>query len=192
MTRRVAHDRRERAGRLGLGGDRLVADRARGELDAVPCQHVGGDELARVPAAPGGATRPPSGPRRAPGRTRARRPRLCRRARAWRPVRRYTPPCDVPPGAGRARARLRKRRLPLVPLFALRSCQHPFASLPVSASRGPMSRRQRGGRHGEPLRPGPARTRRPATTRRSGGRAGSESARCCGQHGPGGLRTRDV
>ena len=45
MTHRVAHDCLEGAGRLGLGGDRLVADSAGGELDAVPRQHVCGDEL---------------------------------------------------------------------------------------------------------------------------------------------------
>jgi hypothetical protein len=44
VTRRGVHDRPKRTGRLRLGGDRLVADRARGELDAVPRQHVGGDE----------------------------------------------------------------------------------------------------------------------------------------------------
>ena len=46
VTRRVAHDRLERAGRLGLGRDRLVTDRARRELDAVPREHIRGDELS--------------------------------------------------------------------------------------------------------------------------------------------------
>ena len=84
VIRRVAHDRPERAGRLGLGRDRLVADRARRELDAVPRQHVCGDEpgkrLERATAQFG--LRP--GLRRAPERVLVRRPRLCRPARAWR------------------------------------------------------------------------------------------------------------
>ena len=45
MTHRVAHNRLEGAGRLGLGRDRLVTDGAGGELDAVPRQHICGDEL---------------------------------------------------------------------------------------------------------------------------------------------------
>ena len=90
VTRRVAHDCRERAGRLGLGGDRLVADDARGELDAIPRQHVRGDEFGEPLLAPGGAARPPSGPRGARGRSGARRPRLCRRATACVTPRRYT------------------------------------------------------------------------------------------------------
>ena len=45
MTRRVAHDRRERTGRLGLGRDRLVSHGAGRELDAIPHQHVCGHEL---------------------------------------------------------------------------------------------------------------------------------------------------
>ena len=45
VIRRVAHQCRECAGRLGLGRDHVVADRTRGELDAVPRQHVRGDEL---------------------------------------------------------------------------------------------------------------------------------------------------
>ena len=49
MTHRVAHDCLEGSGRLGLGGDRLVADGAGGELDAVPRQHVCGDELSGAP-----------------------------------------------------------------------------------------------------------------------------------------------
>jgi hypothetical protein len=48
MTRRVVHDCGERAGRLGLGGDSRVADGARGELDAIPRQHVRGHELAKA------------------------------------------------------------------------------------------------------------------------------------------------
>ena len=53
MTLRVAHDRLEGAGRLGLGGDRLVADSAGGELDAVPRQHVCGDEFGESLQRPG-------------------------------------------------------------------------------------------------------------------------------------------
>jgi hypothetical protein len=49
VTRRLAHDCAERAGRLGTGRDRLVANGARGELDAVPTQHVRGDELGERP-----------------------------------------------------------------------------------------------------------------------------------------------
>jgi hypothetical protein len=45
MTRRVAHDCRKRAGRLGLGGNNLVIDRARSELDAIPPQPIGGHQL---------------------------------------------------------------------------------------------------------------------------------------------------
>jgi hypothetical protein len=47
---------RERAGRLGLGRDRLVAGTALGELDRVPGQHVRGDELDKRPKR---ATTPP-------------------------------------------------------------------------------------------------------------------------------------
>ena len=49
VTRRVAHDCPKRAGRLGPGRDRHVADGARGELDPVPGQHVGGNELGERP-----------------------------------------------------------------------------------------------------------------------------------------------
>jgi hypothetical protein len=45
MTFRAAHDCRERAGRLGLGGHYLVVDRARAGLHAVPGQYVCGHEL---------------------------------------------------------------------------------------------------------------------------------------------------
>jgi hypothetical protein len=45
VTSRVAHDRRKRGRRLGLGGNNLVIDRARRELDAIPRQHIGGHEL---------------------------------------------------------------------------------------------------------------------------------------------------
>ena len=113
VTRRVAHDCRERAGRLGLGGDRLVADSAGGELDAIPRQHVCRDELREPlqrPAAqlghrPGFDERPGEpvrgthvwvgepGHRRAtdddtpggaPGWRKLRSPSLCRRAsRSW-------------------------------------------------------------------------------------------------------------
>jgi hypothetical protein len=47
MTSRVAHDRRERSGRLGLGRDRLVADRARRQLDPVPRHHICRDQLRK-------------------------------------------------------------------------------------------------------------------------------------------------
>jgi hypothetical protein len=47
VTRRVANDRGERSGRLGLGGDRLVADRTRGQLNAVPRHDVCGDQLRK-------------------------------------------------------------------------------------------------------------------------------------------------
>jgi hypothetical protein len=40
MTRQVAHDRRERTGRLGLSRDRLVSHDAGGELHAIPHQHI--------------------------------------------------------------------------------------------------------------------------------------------------------
>ena len=42
---RVAHDRLEGAGRLHPEGDRRVVDGARGELDAIPGQHVRGNEF---------------------------------------------------------------------------------------------------------------------------------------------------
>ena len=53
MTNRVAHDCLEGAGRLRLEGDRLVADGAGTELDAVPGQHVCGTvgESLQRPAA---------------------------------------------------------------------------------------------------------------------------------------------
>jgi hypothetical protein len=44
VTRRVADDRRERSGRLGLGGDVLVTDRARGQLGPIPGHHVRRDQ----------------------------------------------------------------------------------------------------------------------------------------------------
>jgi hypothetical protein len=47
MTSRVAHDRRERSGRLRLGRDRLVADRARRQLDPVPRHHICRDQLRK-------------------------------------------------------------------------------------------------------------------------------------------------
>ena len=49
VTRRVAHEGLKRAGRLGPGRDRHVADDARGELDPVPGQHVRGNELGERP-----------------------------------------------------------------------------------------------------------------------------------------------
>ena len=61
VTRRVAHDRRERSGRLGLGRDGFVADRARDQLDAVPCHHVGRDQPRES------HQRPPAQPGRRPG-----------------------------------------------------------------------------------------------------------------------------
>jgi hypothetical protein len=45
VTGRTTDDGVERAGRLGLGGNRLVADRARGELEAVPRHHICWDQL---------------------------------------------------------------------------------------------------------------------------------------------------
>jgi len=61
VTRRVAYDRRERSGRLGLGRDGFVADRARGQLHAIPCHHIGRDELRKS------HQRPPAQPGRRPG-----------------------------------------------------------------------------------------------------------------------------
>jgi hypothetical protein len=49
VTRRIAHDCPKRAGRLGPGRDRHVADDARGELDPIPGQHVRGNELSECP-----------------------------------------------------------------------------------------------------------------------------------------------
>ena len=45
MVARVPHDRLEGARRLRPQRDRLVIDGARGELDAIPGQHVRGNEL---------------------------------------------------------------------------------------------------------------------------------------------------
>ena len=45
MVGRVPHDGLEGAGTLGLGGDRLVANVARRQLDPVPDDHVRGDQL---------------------------------------------------------------------------------------------------------------------------------------------------
>jgi hypothetical protein len=44
VTGRVVHEGGEGAGRLGLRGHRLMADRAGGELDTVPRHQVCGDE----------------------------------------------------------------------------------------------------------------------------------------------------
>ena len=44
MSHGVAHNCLEGAGRLGRGRDRLVVDGAGGEIDAVPRQHICGDE----------------------------------------------------------------------------------------------------------------------------------------------------
>ena len=48
VTRGVVRDGSERAGRLSLGGDRLVPDSTRGELDPIPCQHICRDELGEL------------------------------------------------------------------------------------------------------------------------------------------------
>ena len=45
MVARAPHDRLEGARRLRPQRDRLVIDGARGELDAIPGQHVRGNEL---------------------------------------------------------------------------------------------------------------------------------------------------
>jgi hypothetical protein len=46
MTRCVAHDCLESAGRLGLSWDRFVSHSASGELNAIPHQHVRWYELS--------------------------------------------------------------------------------------------------------------------------------------------------
>jgi hypothetical protein len=45
VVSRAAHDRLEGAGGLRLGRDRRVTNGARGQLDPVPAQDVGGHEL---------------------------------------------------------------------------------------------------------------------------------------------------
>jgi hypothetical protein len=83
-TRRFAHDCRKRAGRLGLGGNNLVIDRARSELDAIPRQPSGGHQLDEPRQRQLAQLRHRSVPRRARGRSRARQPRRYGQVTAWR------------------------------------------------------------------------------------------------------------
>ena len=138
MTPRVAHDCLEGAGRLGLGGDRLVADSAGGELDAVPRQHVCGDEFGESLQRPAHAARPPSGLRQAPGQTRAQHPRLGRRARASQShVRRYT--WRRPPGWPKPIASPLSARAPFLSLGVRVKCR--LQQLTLSSRPGPISGR---------------------------------------------------